>query len=137
MVLKEDKYIGQKLKQRRTELGISQASLAKAVNVSFQQIQKYEKGGNRISASRLHIFARKLFVPITYFFEELNDLNAENNIFQESKQLNQELKLLNSAFLNISNKFQRNSVVTLAKSLAKNNNGTTDNNSIINKNQKN
>lgn len=57
------------MRARRLVLGISQEDLGKAVGVSFQQIQKYEKGANRIGASRLQKLAHALQVPISYFFE--------------------------------------------------------------------
>src|SRR3546814_18212362 len=64
-------HVGTRLRQRRTLLGMSQEKLAQAFGVSFQQVQKYERGANRISASRLHLLNRILDVPITYFLEGL------------------------------------------------------------------
>lgn len=66
-----DVHVGMRLRQRRTLLGMSQEKLAKAFGVSFQQVQKYERGANRISASRLHLLTRILDVPVAYFFEGL------------------------------------------------------------------
>lgn len=65
-----DVHVGQRVRLRRTLLGLSQNQLGKAVGLTFQQIQKYESGMNRISASRLFDFARLLRVPIAYFFED-------------------------------------------------------------------
>jgi len=67
-----DHHVGQKLRQRRRLLGLTQQKLAEAVNIRFQQIQKYESGANRISASRLWALARALDVPVSYFFDGLN-----------------------------------------------------------------
>ena len=64
-----DKYIGARIRSRRMQLGLSQADLGSALDVSFQQVQKYEKGTNRISASRLQQSAGILQVPVTFFFE--------------------------------------------------------------------
>ena len=64
-----DIYVGERLHARRVELGITQKALAKSVGVTFQQIQKYEKGTNRISASRLYQFAAILDVNPGWFFE--------------------------------------------------------------------
>ncbi|WP_395673295.1 helix-turn-helix domain-containing protein [Inquilinus sp.] len=64
-----DVHVGTRLRQRRTLLGMSQEKLAAAFGVSFQQIQKYERGANRVSASRLHQLTRILNVPVGYFFE--------------------------------------------------------------------
>lgn len=64
-----DVFVGQKLKIRRNLIGITQEGLAEAAGITFQQVQKYEKGKNRLSASRLFQFARVLDVPVSYFFE--------------------------------------------------------------------
>ena len=66
-----DVYVGQRLRQRRTLMGISQTELGEAVGLSFQQIQKYERGANRVGASRLFEFSRILDVPIEFFFDEM------------------------------------------------------------------
>ena len=60
-----------RVRQRRILLGMTQTALGKAVGLSFQQVQKYENGGNRISSSRLFEFAKILNVPISYFFDEM------------------------------------------------------------------
>lgn len=67
-----DVYVGSRLRLRRTVLGLSQEKLGDAVGLTFQQIQKYEKGANRIGASRLFQFARALDVPPAFFFEGLD-----------------------------------------------------------------
>jgi transcriptional regulator with XRE-family HTH domain len=59
------------MRQRRILLGMSQSALGNASGISFQQVQKYENGGNRISSSRLFEFAKILNVPVPYFFEEM------------------------------------------------------------------
>ena len=59
------------MRQRRILLGISQTAFGKAAGISFQQVQKYEGGGNRISSSRLFEFAKILGVPVSYFFEQI------------------------------------------------------------------
>ena len=64
-----DIHVGQKLRERRMRMGLSQEKLAEATNVTFQQVQKYETAKNRISASRLYQFAVLLGVPVDYFFE--------------------------------------------------------------------
>lgn len=66
-----DRRIGQRVKQRRLEMGMSQERLAELLGVTFQQIQKYEKGANRIAASRLFDLSGALGVAISYFFEGL------------------------------------------------------------------
>lgn len=66
-----DVHVGQRVRLRRTLLGISQETLGACLDISFQQVQKYEKGRNRISASRLHQLGEVLDVPISYFFDDL------------------------------------------------------------------
>lgn len=67
-----DLHVGQRLRQRRCLLGMTQQKLADAVGIKFQQIQKYESGANRISASRLWVIAQALDVPVSHFFEGLS-----------------------------------------------------------------
>jgi transcriptional regulator with XRE-family HTH domain len=64
----EDVEIGRKIRALRLERGLSQSQLADAIGVTFQQVQKYEKGANRVSAGRLQKIADVLNVPITYFY---------------------------------------------------------------------
>ncbi len=66
-----DIHVGSHLRLRRNLLGMSQDQLGKASSLTFQQIQKYERGTNRIGASRLFQFARLLDVPVSYFFDEV------------------------------------------------------------------
>ncbi|MDZ7626829.1 MAG: helix-turn-helix transcriptional regulator [Parvularculaceae bacterium] len=68
-----DLHVGHRVRQRRRLIGMTQQALAEAVNIRFQQIQKYESGANRISASRLWSLARALRVPVAYFYEGLSD----------------------------------------------------------------
>jgi transcriptional regulator with XRE-family HTH domain len=65
-----DREIGRRLKIRRLDLGISQTAVADALGLTFQQVQKYEKGANRISAGRLQQLAEILDVSIAYFYDE-------------------------------------------------------------------
>jgi transcriptional regulator with XRE-family HTH domain len=65
-----DKHVGSRLRARRLSLGMSQEKIGRAVNLTFQQIQKYEKGTNRVGASRLMQFSVILGVPPAYFFED-------------------------------------------------------------------
>ena len=66
-----DVHVGNRLRLRRTLLGLSQEALGSALGLTFQQIQKYERGSNRIGASRLFDLARALDVPVEYFYEEM------------------------------------------------------------------
>lgn len=66
-----DVHVGLRVRQRRALLGMTQTDLAKAVGLTFQQVQKYERGFNRVSASRLFEFASVLDVPVSHFFDEM------------------------------------------------------------------
>ena len=74
-----DKHVGNRIRLRRLDIGCSQTKLAKAVGVTFQQVQKYEKGTNRIAASRLYKLAKILGVPITFFFDGLERPKHRNS----------------------------------------------------------
>ena len=63
-------HLGKKLRMRRLSLGLTQTKVANAINVTFQQIQKYEKGTNGVSSNRLRQLSDFLKVPITYFYED-------------------------------------------------------------------
>ena len=71
-----DKHVGSRVRMRRMMLGMSQEKLGDALNLTFQQVQKYEKGTNRIGASRLQQIAHFLDVPVSFFFEGAPDLPA-------------------------------------------------------------
>ena len=66
-----DAHVGTRMRQRRTLLGMSQTRLGDAVGLTFQQVQKYERGANRVGSSRLFEFAKALDVPVSYFFDEM------------------------------------------------------------------
>ena len=76
-----NKHLGNKLKLRRLALGLTQTKVAKAINVTFQQIQKYEKGTNGVSSIRLLQLANFLKVPVNYFFEDFSEylINIEKS----------------------------------------------------------
>ena len=76
-----NKHLGNKLKIRRLSLGLTQTKVAKAINVTFQQIQKYEKGTNGVSSIRLLQLANYLKVPVNYFFEDFSEylINLEKS----------------------------------------------------------
>ena len=111
-----NKHLGNKLKLRRLALGLTQTKVAKAINVTFQQIQKYEKGTNGVSSIRLLQLANYLKVPVNYFFEDFSDylvnlqkseeghLNVNYNfLIKIFSELNNEQKLKFSKSLQSSN----------------------------------
>ena len=74
-----DVHVGQRIRQRRTLLGMSQEKLAEALGLTFQQVQKYEHGTNRVSSSRLFDLTRIFDVPVSYFFEEIQASVADKS----------------------------------------------------------
>lgn len=71
-----DLYVGARLRIRRKMMGLSQTQVADALGITFQQIQKYERGANRISASKLYDAAKLLQAPVSYFFEGLDETDG-------------------------------------------------------------
>ncbi|HSM95892.1 MAG TPA: helix-turn-helix transcriptional regulator [Rhizomicrobium sp.] len=67
-----DDHVGERIRVRRTELGLTQEDLARQLGISYQQVQKYETGANRISAGRLYEIAGELGVAVAYFFEDFD-----------------------------------------------------------------
>ena len=80
-----NKFLGSKLKLRRQALGLTQTKVAKAINVTFQQIQKYEKGINGVSSKRLLQLSDYLKVPISYFFE--NYIQNPNDQYKNNENI--------------------------------------------------
>ncbi len=72
-----DVHVGSRVRLRRTLLGMSQEKLGDAIGLTFQQVQKYERGANRVGASRLFELSRVLDVPVSFFFDELDPDTAE------------------------------------------------------------
>jgi len=87
--------LGQRLKMRRTMLGLSQEALGNEVGVAPQQVQKYEKGVNVMSAVRLHEFAKLLKVPEAYFYEDLYSKKSDkySSLTRETEELAGEYKI--------------------------------------------
>ena len=79
-------HLGKKIRMRRLSLGLTQTKVAQAINVTFQQIQKYEKGTNGVSSSRLMQLSQFLKVPITYFFEQYKnykEINSDDSTIED------------------------------------------------------
>ena len=85
-----NRHLGSKLRMRRLALGLTQTKVAQAINVTFQQIQKYEKGTNGVSSNRLMQLSQFLKVPIIYFFEDFKDFKDldQNEITAADDDLN-------------------------------------------------
>jgi transcriptional regulator with XRE-family HTH domain len=120
-----DVYVGARLRMRRTMLGMSQSKLGELLGVTFQQVQKYEKGSNRISASRLQHTARVLEVTPGYFFEGAPAQAADGGLAEPSPQsyvvdflASTEGLQLNRAFMRVRDPKVRRRIVDLVVSLA-------------------
>jgi transcriptional regulator with XRE-family HTH domain len=114
-----DKHLGLRLRMRRLALRMSQTALADSIGVTFQQVQKYEKGTNRISASTLQKLSETLQVPITDFFDGLSRgpfLDASNTERMEFLSVPEGLALM-KAYQNIESKELRRALVELAVQL--------------------
>ncbi|MDE3017052.1 MAG: helix-turn-helix transcriptional regulator [Pseudomonadota bacterium] len=81
-----DTYVGKRLRLRRTMMGLSQEAVAKAVGITFQQVQKYEKGANAMNSNRLYEFAHFMHVPVAYFFDGLEQAGGASGFAEESEQ---------------------------------------------------
>ncbi len=108
---------GKQLRKRRCALDMSQSDLGAVIDVSFQQIQKYERGTNRISASRLFKFANHLDVPVSYFFETVHE-PVEIPDFEDPMK-NPELNELVNLYYQIDNPHVRRNFVGIAQLLSK------------------
>lgn len=78
-----DVYVGGRVKTKRKSMKLTQQDLAKALGLTFQQVQKYERGANRISASKLHMISQTLKEPIAYFFDGIESGNGQVPGFSE------------------------------------------------------
>tara|TARA_A100000164_G_scaffold204026_1_gene181077 strand:+ start:48 stop:416 length:369 start_codon:yes stop_codon:yes gene_type:complete len=106
-------HLGRKLRMRRLSLGLTQTKVANAINVTFQQIQKYEKGTNGVSSSRLIQLSNFLKVPITYFFEDFSENNnIEKNTQEDNSDLNYSFLIKTFSKLN---ETQKQKIFTLLK----------------------
>ena len=105
-------HLGKKLRMRRLSLGLTQTKVAEAINVTFQQIQKYEKGTNGVSSNRLMQLSNYLKVPITYFFEDFKNFNDIKNPQDEHEDLN--YSFLSKTFSSLS-KSQKEKILQILK----------------------
>ena len=83
-----NRHLGTKLRMRRLALGLTQTKVAQAINVTFQQIQKYEKGTNGISSLRIMQLANFLKVPVVYFYEDFSSYEGETFANEKIENLN-------------------------------------------------
>ncbi len=119
-----DVHVGDRVRRRRRALGVSQEQLAEKLKLTFQQVQKYERGANRVSASKLYQIATALQASIAYFFEGLPDparaggLAEEGAPFVHDLPLTPEERLFAGQLSRIESKQVRKRVLELVRSLA-------------------
>lgn len=125
-----DVHVGNRVRHRRTLLGLSQEGVAQAIGLTFQQVQKYERGANRIGASRLWDLSRALECSVAYFFEEMEDqtanfsprnlkgVHAEVAPIADDSVNNRETLELVRAYTHIKNHGVRRRIYDLAKTLS-------------------
>ncbi|NRB11094.1 MAG: helix-turn-helix transcriptional regulator [Rickettsiaceae bacterium] len=110
-----DKFIGGKIYQLRLAKGLSRQQLSKVIDVTHQQLQKYEKGTNRISVGRLVLIAKALGKSVNYFYEGIDSMDNEPILTQHQRMCIE----VSRNFMKIENAEHQNAVNTLVKSLTK------------------
>ncbi|ALE03401.1 helix-turn-helix domain-containing protein [Bartonella ancashensis] len=122
-----DVYVGTRIRLRRNILGLTQEKLGEHLGITFQQIQKYEKGTNRVGASRLQAIAEIMDVPVSYFFDRsMSDQPMEgfaesDERFMDFCSSNEGIQLMR-AFTNILDAKVRRKIIDLAKALSEDDN---------------
>ena len=110
-------HLGKKLRMRRLSLGLTQTKVAQAINVTFQQIQKYEKGTNGVSSNRLMQLAQFLKVPIIYFFEDYKEFK-DINVNDEAVNDDLNYSFLSRTFTSLS-KLQKDKILQILNNASK------------------
>jgi transcriptional regulator with XRE-family HTH domain len=123
-----DIHVGSRVRLRRNMLGLSQEKLGEAIGLTFQQVQKYERGANRIGASRLHELSRVLDVPVSFFYDAVDPVRAEaipagfeeapQEAFDSDPLRKRETRDLVDAYYRIDDAAVRRRLFDLAKALA-------------------
>src|SRR5918993_1249396 len=122
-----DMRVGARLRLRRNMLGFSQEKLGEAIGLTFQQVQKYERGANRIGASRLYELGRVLDVPVSFFFDDTDPVRAPAmggfpelpaKVFESDPLRKRETIELVQAYFSIEDPAVRRRLLDLAKALA-------------------
>jgi transcriptional regulator with XRE-family HTH domain len=123
-----DIHVGKRLRLRRTILGLSQEAIGNAIGVTFQQVQKYERGVNRMGSSRLYEFSKILSIPVSYFFEDMekgatnvthaSGVAEDAPAFEHEKMSSRETLEMMRAYYRITAPHLRKRVFELIKSIA-------------------
>ena len=101
-----DTFVGSRVRMRRLMIGMSQEKLADGLGITFQQVQKYEKGSNRISASRLYYAAKTLGVPVQFFFDDLPGLDPNSGLGEPREEDSVLASLMNAEGVTIAKAFR-------------------------------
>jgi transcriptional regulator with XRE-family HTH domain len=112
-----DRVVGQRIRWRRRELRLTQEKLGELLNLTFQQVQKYEKGVNRVSAGRLYEISGVLGVPVAYFFEGAEDFLDSAALHLAEEDDEPKAPMMTQETLELVAAFQRIDDVSLRKSL--------------------
>ncbi len=124
-----DIHVGARVRLRRTLLGLSQEKLGEAIGLTFQQVQKYERGANRVGASRLYDLSRVLEVPVSFFFDDMPDEISSKSVherremsespdpFDNDPMNRRETLELVRAYYRITDPNQRKKIFELVKSM--------------------
>lgn len=118
-----DVHVGKSVKERRVTMGLSQGEIADALGLTFQQVQKYEKAANRISASKLYTLASILRVPVSYFFQGLDvqtipGVAEASADYQIDSEAHRDLREMSRLLSRIQNPDARRQLLDLARTLA-------------------
>ena len=118
-----DVYVGSRVRMRRKMLGLSQERLGERLGITFQQIQKYEKGTNRVGASRLQAMSQALDVPVAFFFpdstpEQATGMNEEGSAFMMDFMSTSEGLELSRHFMRVRDAKTRRKIIELVRAIA-------------------
>lgn len=118
-----DVYVGSRVRMRRKMLGLSQERLGERLGITFQQIQKYEKGTNRVGASRLQAMSQALDVPVAFFFpdstqEQATGMNEEGSTFMMDFMSTSEGLELSRHFMRVRDAKTRRKIIELVRAIA-------------------
>ena len=134
-----DIHVGKKLRSKRIMLGLSQGDVGDSVGITFQQIQKYERGLNRIGASRLYDFSRFLGVDISYFYYGFDKDEDSSNSFSDIESLfehesnNKEIMAMVKTYQKIEDKNIRKKILSLVKAISLSANSKKEKNDKVDK----
>ena len=114
-----DCHVGSKIRERRAILGLSQQDIAKSLDISYQQLQKYETGGNRVSAGKLYLIGNLLGVDVSYFFDDIKGTSGKNAQTGLSNENEAEIRQLSKVYSSIKSPEIKKAVMRFLKEMSK------------------